>query len=75
MFDKAYCQPFRLAAVKARRDPQAVSQALVALRQTARGTGNLMPPMLDAVRAYATLGEMCDALRAVWGEWEERAAI
>ncbi len=65
----------RLAAVKARRDPQAVSQALEALRQTARGTGNLMPPMLDAVRAYATLGEMCDALRAVWGEWEERAAI
>ena len=34
-----------------------------------------MPPMLDAVRAYATLGEMCDALREVWGEWEEGAAI
>ena len=45
------------------------------LRTAARGTENLMPPILDAVRAYATLGEMCDALREVWGEWEERAAI
>ena len=61
--------------MKARRDPQAVSQALEAMRTAARGTGNLMPPILDAVRAYATLGEMCDALREVWGEWEERAAI
>jgi methylmalonyl-CoA mutase N-terminal domain/subunit len=34
-----------------------------------------MPPMLDAVRAYATLGEMCDALRDVWGEWEERVSV
>jgi methylmalonyl-CoA mutase N-terminal domain/subunit len=34
---------------------------------------NLMPPVLDAVRASATLGEMCDALRDVWGEYEEPA--
>jgi methylmalonyl-CoA mutase N-terminal domain/subunit len=34
-----------------------------------------MPPILDAVRAYATLGEMCDVLREVWGEWEEEAVI
>ncbi len=40
-----------------------------------RRTDNLMPPILDAVRAYATLGEMCDALRDVWGEWEEQAII
>jgi len=65
----------RLAAVKARRDRLLVSQALEELRTAARGTGNLMPPMLDAVRAYATLGEMCDALRDVWGEWEERAQV
>ena len=40
--------------------------------ETAAGTTeNLMPPILDAVRAYATLGEMCDALRDVWGEYEE----
>ena len=45
------------------------------MRTAARGSENLMPPILHAVRAYATLGEMCDALREVWGEWEERAAI
>ena len=38
---------------------------------TARGTGNTMQPLLDCVRAYATVGEMCDALREVWGEYEE----
>jgi methylmalonyl-CoA mutase N-terminal domain/subunit len=61
--------------VKARRDAQAVSHALEGMRTAARGSENLMPPILHAVRAYATLGEMCDALREVWGEWEERAAI
>ena len=39
------------------------------------GSDNLMPPILEAVRAYATLGEMCDALREVWGEWTEEAVI
>jgi methylmalonyl-CoA mutase N-terminal domain/subunit len=34
-----------------------------------------MPPILDAVRAYATVGEMCDALREVWGEYEEVPVI
>jgi methylmalonyl-CoA mutase N-terminal domain/subunit len=65
----------RLAAVKGRRDGEAVTRALEHIRAAARGTENLMPPILDAVRAYATLGEMCDALREVWGEWEERAQI
>ena len=37
----------------------------------ARGTDNVMYPILEAARAYATLGEMCDALRLVWGEYEE----
>jgi methylmalonyl-CoA mutase N-terminal domain/subunit len=64
-----------LEALRARRDGDAVGRSLDALRQTARGTGNLMPPLLDAVRAYATVGEMCDALREVWGEWEETAAF
>ena len=44
-------------------------------RGAARGTDNLMPPILDAVRAYATVGEMCDALREVWGEYEEVPVI
>jgi methylmalonyl-CoA mutase N-terminal domain/subunit len=35
------------------------------------GSGNTMEPILEAVRAYATVGEMCDALRDVWGEYEE----
>jgi methylmalonyl-CoA mutase N-terminal domain/subunit len=45
------------------------------LRQDAKTTANLMPPILDAVRAYATVGEMCDALREVWGEYEEVPVI
>jgi len=65
----------RMADVKARRDPQQVSGALEAMRLAAAGSDNLMPPILDAVRAYATLGEMCDVLREVWGEWTEEAVI
>jgi methylmalonyl-CoA mutase, N-terminal domain len=68
-------QMARLAEVKARRHNDAVARALDAMRRAAAGTDNLMPPILDAVRAYATLGEMCDALRDVWGEWEEEAVI
>ena len=52
-----------------------VRTALDALRDAARTTSNVMPPILDAVRAYATVGEMCDALRDVWGEYEEVAVI
>jgi len=48
-----------------------VQRTLDRLRAVARTTDNLMPPILDAVRAYATVGEMCDALREVWGEYEE----
>ena len=39
--------------------------------ETARGRGNTMYPLLECARAYATVGEMCDALRHVWGEYEE----
>ena len=45
------------------------------LRRRRRHCENLMPPILDAVRAYATVGEMCDALREVWGEYEETPVI
>jgi methylmalonyl-CoA mutase N-terminal domain/subunit len=61
----------RVGALKATRDNARVGQALRALKETARGTGNLMYPILEASRVYATLGEMCDALREVWGEYEE----
>ena len=58
-----------------RETPTRVSGALDALRDAAATGGNLMPPILDAVRAYATVGEMCDALRDVWGEYEEIPVI
>jgi methylmalonyl-CoA mutase N-terminal domain/subunit len=65
----------KLEKLRASRDGDRVTRALDALRHTARSSGNLMTPILDAVRAYATVGEMCDALREVWGEYEETAVI
>jgi methylmalonyl-CoA mutase N-terminal domain/subunit len=64
-------QTARVAALKATRDEDRVRAALSHLRDVARGRDNIMPPILEASRAYATLGEMCDALRTVWGEYEE----
>jgi methylmalonyl-CoA mutase N-terminal domain/subunit len=61
----------RLVELKETRDNARVRQTLDALKQAARGRENTMPPLLDCVRAYATVGEMCDALRDVWGEYEE----
>ncbi|HKT81624.1 MAG TPA: methylmalonyl-CoA mutase family protein, partial [Vicinamibacterales bacterium] len=65
----------RLEALRKRRDAGRVTRALDALRRTAQTSDNLMPVILEAVRAYATLGEMCDALREVWGEYEESPVI
>jgi methylmalonyl-CoA mutase N-terminal domain/subunit len=64
-------QVARVEALKARRDTAAVEAALRSLAAAARGADNLMYPILDCTRAYATLGEMCDVLRGVWGEYEE----
>ncbi len=64
-------QTARVEALRATRDQERVRKALAELQQVARGTGNLMYPILEASRAYATIGEMCDALREVWGEYEE----
>jgi len=61
----------RLERLRRTRDNGAVQRTLDSLRAAARTTENLMPRILDAVRAYATVGEMCDALRDVWGEYEE----
>ena len=61
----------KLAALRRTRDQARVMAALDALRHAAQGTANTMPALLDACRAYATIGEMCDALRDVWGECEE----
>ncbi len=62
----------RLAALKANRDNLAVQNRLEELRQVAKGTGNIMPPILAAVRSYATEGEIADALRDVFGVYREQ---
>ncbi|MBO8141257.1 MAG: methylmalonyl-CoA mutase family protein [Firmicutes bacterium] len=61
----------RLARVRARRDEEQVRRALASVRHAAAGPGNLVPPVLEAVKAYATLGEIVDELRAVFGEYDE----
>ncbi|HEY0385398.1 MAG TPA: methylmalonyl-CoA mutase family protein [Pyrinomonadaceae bacterium] len=63
----------RLQQTRERRDTVAVSSALEQLRRAARSGENTMPATIDAVRVYATLGEICDALRAVYGLYEEPA--
>jgi methylmalonyl-CoA mutase N-terminal domain/subunit len=63
-------QAARLLALKARRDGEAVSAALSRLEVGARGDENLVPLILDAVERYATLGEICDVLRDVFGEYQ-----
>jgi methylmalonyl-CoA mutase N-terminal domain/subunit len=65
----------RLAELRQTRDNARVAATLEALREAARGAANTMYPLLDCVRAYATVGEMCDALREVWGEYEEVPSI
>jgi methylmalonyl-CoA mutase N-terminal domain/subunit len=65
----------KLERLKKTRHQGQVQRTLETLRQTAKTRANLMPPILDAVRAYATVGEMCDALREVWGEYEETPVI
>jgi methylmalonyl-CoA mutase, N-terminal domain len=63
-------QEARLKELKSTRDQGTVQKALAELKTAAEGTDNLMPPILNAVTVLATLGEICDTLRAVWGEYE-----
>jgi methylmalonyl-CoA mutase, N-terminal domain len=65
----------RLHRVRTERDQQAATSSLEALRRAAEGTANLMPPILACVRAYCTLGEICDTLRTVFGEYQENPVI
>ncbi|MFK0157454.1 methylmalonyl-CoA mutase [Streptomyces sp. NPDC090493] len=60
-------QAERLARLRADRDRAAVAAALTALKKAAEGVDNVLPPMKEALRARATVGEVCDALREVWG--------
>jgi len=65
----------RLADLRRERDSGAVGQALDRLRLACQGTQNTMPCLLDAVRAYATLGETMDVMRSVFGQYDEPAWI
>ena len=66
----------RLHRVRSERDQSAVATALQRVENAAReGGDNLMPYIVDAVRAYATLGEMCNLLRGVYGEYREQALV
>jgi methylmalonyl-CoA mutase N-terminal domain/subunit len=70
----AESQTASVQRLKQTRDNARVQKALAALKTAARGArpeDNVMYPMLECARAYATLGEMCDALREVWGEYQE----
>jgi len=60
----------RLSAIKKKRSNENVRDALNYLRHCAEGDENLMPPILLAVKEYATLGEICDVLREVFGEYK-----
>jgi methylmalonyl-CoA mutase N-terminal domain/subunit len=60
----------RLAELRATRDPKRANTSLQQLKEVAKGDGNLMGPILDSVRVYCTLGEICDMLRGVFGEYE-----
>jgi methylmalonyl-CoA mutase, N-terminal domain len=62
-----------LAERKAQRDDDLVQRRLADLVEVARGSGNMVPAMLDAARAEATLGEICGALRDLWGSYREPA--
>tara|TARA_Y100000758_G_C16047898_1_gene420490 strand:+ start:76 stop:1740 length:1665 start_codon:yes stop_codon:yes gene_type:complete len=60
----------RLNEIRRARDNQDVAEKLLALEQAAKGTDNLMPLMIEAAKAYATVGEMMDVLRGVFGEYQ-----
>lgn len=65
----------RLEKMKAARDNEAVKAALEKLRETAKGTENLMPYLIDAVKTYATLGEICGVLREEFGEYKQSGSM
>jgi methylmalonyl-CoA mutase N-terminal domain/subunit len=68
-------QAAELGRRRAARDQAAVDAALARMLAAARSGANMIPPMLDAARAEATLGEICDALRAEWGSYSEAPAF
>ena len=68
-------QVARAAAVRRERDGAATARALAALEDVARGSANVMPALVECAGSYATIGEMTNVLRRVWGEYEEAPQI
>ncbi len=71
----AEAQLERLAALRRERDAATVARSLARLRAAAEGDDNLMPPILEAVKSYATLGEICGVLREVFGDYRAPTAV
>jgi methylmalonyl-CoA mutase, N-terminal domain len=65
----------RVQSVRSRRDSEAVERTLAAVEEAAKGTENLLPRILTAVEAYATVGEIANRLRTVWGEYREAITV
>jgi methylmalonyl-CoA mutase N-terminal domain/subunit len=72
LFDKRHKE---LVAMKSRRDAARVEATLARVKGAATSDANLIPPIIDAVDAYATLGEVCDVLRSVFGEYRPDASF
>lgn len=68
-------QTARLKELKTKRNNDAVKISLALLEKAANGTDNLMPYIIDAVKSYATLGEICDTLRSVFGEYQQKVIL
>ena len=68
-------QIFRLKSLKESRDTSAVNQSLDAITVAAKKRTNLMPLIIDAAKSYATMGEIVDAMKVVFGEWEETSVL
>jgi methylmalonyl-CoA mutase, N-terminal domain len=67
----ARAQTARLQAIRAERSADRVKETLAGVEQACRDGSNVMPPIIEAVKAYATLGEVCDVFRKVWGQYRE----
>jgi len=65
----------RLKSLKSERDDESVKKSLADLKQGAEGSDNLLPFILEAVKSYATLGEICDVLRGVFGEYQQVSTL
>ncbi|MCA8945313.1 MAG: methylmalonyl-CoA mutase, partial [Planctomycetes bacterium] len=69
--EAAQKQQARLAEFRAQRDDKAVADGLYSLQEAAKGDENLVPKIINALRAKATLGEVCDTMRGVFGEYRD----